>query len=157
MARKRITAIFSSHALASEATARIEAAGFSTESISIIGQHDTDNDHDRHNSFTNGNIFDGTANGTLIGGLAGMIIGFGAVAVPGLGAVAVAGPIAGLISGAITGGVVGAMMELGIPEHEAEEYEQDLSEGKLLWSMEVDDAYSGDIRRILRDCGAEKM
>lgn len=157
MSHKRITAIFKSRDLAAEATSRVEAAGFDTETISIIGQHDKNSRSDTRSSFTNDNVSDGTTNGTLIGGLAGMIIGFGAIAVPGLGAVAAAGPIAGLISGAITGGVVGAMIDLGIPEREAAEYEQDLNIGKLLWSMEVDDAYAEDVRQILRDCGAERV
>lgn len=151
MKKNRITAIFETYRDASNAAERVRQIGFDTNKISIMGQHD----ENQYNA-TNDNISDGATTGTLIGGAAGLILGLGTIAVPGLGVIAAAGPIAGLLSGAITGGVAGSLIDLGIPEPKAKDFEQSINEGKYLWSMEVDNSDVATVRTILKECGAEQ-
>ncbi|MDR0931150.1 MAG: general stress protein [Clostridiales bacterium] len=164
---KRITAIFNSQRAAHEATERIRKFGIPTESVSIVTKEDTKgegfrNEHSFGSNQSSGenisdNISDGTRNGALIGAAAGLLAGLGSIAVPGLGVIAAAGPIAGLLGGAVTGGVVGALVDLGIPEEKAREYEGDIKSGKVLWSMDFDDSYDEKVMHCLRESGAEKV
>jgi len=102
----------------------------------------------------NDNISDGVVTGGILGGLAGLLIGAGSMVIPGLGIVAAAGPITGLLSGAVTGGIVGGLVDLGIPENRGKQYESDIREGKILFSMRTDEDKINEISNILRSNGA---
>lgn len=62
--------------------------------------------------------------------------GVGALAIPGIGPLLAAGPIVAMLTGAAvgagTGGLAGALIGMGIPEDEADQYERDVKDGKLL-------------------------
>ena len=77
--------------------------------------------------------------GTLLGGLAGWLIGLSAFAIPGVGPIIGAGIIgttlAGAGLGAAAGGFVGALGTYGIPEAEAQGYEEALRQGHVLLSV----------------------
>jgi uncharacterized protein (TIGR02271 family) len=70
-------------------------------------------------------------------------VGLGALAIPGIGPVIAAGPIvAGLTGaglGAVAGGVVGALVDMGLPEAEAERYAEGLRRGGALVTAQVAD------------------
>lgn len=156
MNKEVVTAIFKSHYDATEATEKIRQEGLRMSDISILTQHDVEKG-DNKGRATHDNVSDGTMRGGMLGGLAGLFLGLGTIAIPGLGVVAAAGPIAGLLSGAITGGVVGALVDLGIPDEKAQEYNEDLRQGKVLWSMEVETEYADHVKSILKEYGAEKI
>lgn len=105
----------------------------------------------------NDNISDGVVTGTVLGGIAGLVIGAGSLIIPGLGIIAAAGPIAGLLSGAVTGGIVGGLVDLGIPEKESKKYENDIRQGKILFSMKTDEDKVDRITSILRNSGASNI
>ena len=77
--------------------------------------------------------------------------------VPGLGIIAAAGPVAGLLSGAVTGGIVGGLIDLGIPERESRQYESDIRQGKVLFSMKTDEDKVSRVTEILRNSGASNV
>jgi hypothetical protein len=107
---------------------------------------------------------EGAATGGTIGGVIGAIaaglVATGVVAVPGLGLVA-AGPIlatlAGLGAGAAAGGVTGALIGLGIPEHEAKFYNQQIGQGGILVGVFTHDDRVEQARKLLDAAGAEKV
>ncbi|MBY0099188.1 general stress protein [Mesobacillus maritimus] len=82
----------------------------------------------------------GAATGSLIGGLAGLLAGFGAFTIPGIGPILAAGPIAaafvGGSAGIGVGGITGALIGLGIPEEEANRYEKEMQQEKILVIVE---------------------
>ena len=79
------------------------------------------------------------------------------VAIPGLGIIAAAGPITGLIGGAATGGIIGGLIDMGIPEQESRKYENDIREGKVVFTMRTDEEKVEEIRSILHANGAERV
>ncbi|MBU7320998.1 general stress protein [Paenibacillus oleatilyticus] len=72
--------------------------------------------------------------GGIIGGIAGLLVGIGAPAVLGVGPIIAAGPIAATLTGvgAGAGGIVGGLIGMGIPEDEAERYNDYVKEGNIL-------------------------
>lgn len=106
---------------------------------------------------TNDNISNGAVTGGIIGGLAGLLLGAGMVAIPGLGIIAAAGPITGLIGGAAAGGIIGGLIDLGIPEQESRKYENDIRQGKVVFTMRTDDDKVEEILNILHENGAERV
>lgn len=160
---KTVVGVFEYQKDAEKAARLVKDEGLRTSDISIIAKQGEDNVGDDeyyderagdNYSMVNDNISDGVVTGGVLGGLAGLLIGAGTMVVPGIGIIAAAGPITGLISGAVTGGIVGGLIDLGIPERESKEYESDVKEGKIIWSMRTDDSYVDRIKSILKNCGA---
>jgi len=168
---KTVVGIFNSYSDAENATRQVKESGLKTSDISVIAKtneqvtsdvHEGGSDvtaavRDKSKPRINDNISGGVVTGGVLGGLAGLLIGVGTMAVPGLGIVAAAGPITGLLSGAITGGVVGGLVDLGIPERKGKEYEDQIQEGKILWSMAASDEHVDTISEILKENGATKV
>lgn len=92
---------------------------------------------------------EGATAGAIVGGSLGALAGIATVAglIPVIGPIFAAGPIiaalglgsgaiattaAGAITGAVTGGVIGALVSLGAPEVEAQEYEESVRTGDVL-------------------------
>lgn len=164
---KIVVGIFNSHKSAEKAANMVKDAGLRTSDISILAK-DTNQQNTSAGSQTapnmtmgrggiNDNISDGVITGGVLGGLAGLLIGAGTMVVPGLGIIAAAGPISGLLSGAVTGGIVGGLVDLGIPENQSKQYESEIKQGKILWSMRTDDKDVGEIESILKSCGANEV
>ena len=107
---------------------------------------------------------EGAATGATIGGVIGAVaaglVALGILAVPGLGLVA-AGPIvaalAGLGAGAAAGGLTGALIGLGIPEHEAKFYNEEIERGGILVGVYTHDDRADQARKILEAAGAERV
>jgi hypothetical protein len=90
-----------------------------------------------------------TGSGAVLGGTLGLLAGIGALAVPGVGSLIAAGPIVSALAvvgiGGVVGGAAGALVGMGIPEHEAKNYEGRLQNGGILLSAHCDT--SDEIRR----------
>ncbi len=95
------------------------------------------------------------AMGAISGGTLGLIIGASAALIPGVGPVIVAGPVAagltGAIAGAITGGIIGPLVDIGIPEEEAEVYAEAIRRGGALVAVEAPDNRVEEVVEILED------
>lgn len=99
----------------------------------------------------------GTAWGGALGGVAGLLAGVGALAIPGIGPIVAAGPLAATLSGAVAGGISGGLLDLGIPDAEGRQYEEDVKQGKILSVIEASDAKIDDAATILRQHGAQDV
>jgi hypothetical protein len=146
---------------AEQAAEELIKSGFSSEDISILM---SDTTRGREFGVTQSTKApEGAAAGATIGGVLGAVAGglaaLGTLAIPGLSLVA-AGPIVaaltGLGAGAATGGITGAMIGLGIPEHEAKFYDQELKQGGILLGVYAHKDRVKLAREILEAAGAEK-
>jgi hypothetical protein len=107
---------------------------------------------------------EGAATGATIGGVVGAVaaglVALGVIVVPGI-ALMAAGPVvatlAGLGAGAAAGGVTGALIGLGIPEHEAKFYNEEIEKGGILLGVYAHDDRRDQARKILEAAGAEKV
>lgn len=99
----------------------------------------------------------GTAWGSALGGVAGLLAGVGALAIPGIGPIVAAGPLAATLSGALAGGIAGGLLDLGIPDAEGRQYEEEVKKGKILAVIESSDAKIDDAATILRQHGAQDV
>src|SRR6185503_6628107 len=107
---------------------------------------------------------EGVATGATVGGVLGAIaaglVALGIVVVPGLALVA-AGPIvatlAGLGAGAAAGGVAGGLIGLGIPEHEARLYSEEIEKGAILVGVYSHNDRTDQAHKILEAAGADKV
>lgn len=157
---RTIVGLFDTQDHAEMAARQVKDQGLRTDDISIIvknsGQGEAGSDEGATNKKAqiNDNISDGVVSGGLLGGIAGLLIGAGSMVIPGLGIIAAAGPITGLLSGAVTGGIVGGLVDLGIPERQSKQYESDVMQGRVLFSMKTDEDKVSRISSILRNSGA---
>lgn len=147
---KIIAGIFAKKDDAQRAAREIEREGLKIDDISIMSIAD-------ETSESNDNVTNGLYSGAAIGGVAGLALGLGTIAVPGLGMIAAAGPIAGMISGALSGGVVGTLVDLGIPEYDSQQYEQEIKNGNVYFSMPITDETGGRVSQILKNCNAKNV
>lgn len=160
---KTVVGLFDSHDHAEMAARQIKDQGLRTDDISIIAKHGdeggaaTEGRMMKDRTEINDNISDGVISGGVLGGIAGLVIGAGSMVIPGLGIIAAAGPITGLLSGAVTGGIVGGLVDLGIPENRSKQYESDVKQGKILFSMKTDEDKVDRITSILRNSGASSI
>ena len=121
--------------------AKLRAAGFSDNDISVLFSDKAstrDFAHKKETKMPEGATV-GASTGGVVGGTIGLLAGIGALAIPGLGPFIAAGPIMAALSGgaigAVGGGLTGALVGLGIPEYEAKRYEGKVKEGGILISV----------------------
>lgn len=99
--------------------------------------------------------------GTAVGATLAAIAAVGtSLVIPGLNLV-IAGPLmaalAGGGAGAVTGGLVGGLVGLGIPEQDAEVYNQALRSGGVVMSVAVHHADASAVRNLLIEQGGEQV
>jgi len=96
-------------------------------------------------------------------GTVGLLASLGTLAVSGLGVLFATGPLAALIGGsaagtAMTGGLTGSLIGLGIAQHQAQRYEDQLRAGGILISVRADDqGWSELAQTILTAHGASDI
>src|SRR6185369_4728298 len=96
---------------------------------------------------------EGAATGATIGGVLGAVaaglVALGIIAIPGIGLVA-AGPIVATLAGlgAAAGGLTGALIGLGLPEHEAKFYDEEIERGGILVGVYTHDDRADQARKI---------
>lgn len=104
----------------------------------------------------------GAVLGTGAGGVFGLLVGLGTIVFPGVGPVLAAGPLlstlagagVGAAAGAALGGLVGALMQVGVPEHDAQSYVEAVRRGGTVVVVRATDDAAGDIADILSRNGA---
>ncbi|KKB37145.1 general stress protein [Bacillus thermotolerans] len=135
---KKIVGVYDTQDEAVEAIEDLKREGYNTDEISIITKNRDEAEYveDTTDTKAEEGAGAGAATGGVLGGLAGVAAGAGALAIPGIGPVVAAGPIVagltGAAAGAGVGGLTGALIGLGIPEDQAEEYSNYVKEGKIL-------------------------
>ena len=174
MNRRIISAIFDNRSQAERAMLDLRAAGISDDDISMLQRGDhaehrehghRDHDHDDRPD----NKGSGAAKGAGIGAGVGAIAGLTALAIPGVGPFLALGAVAetlGIIGsaaatsavvGAAAGGISGALMDYGVEEDEARDYDRRLREGGVWLGVDAssDRIDPLTVRRILSDAGGE--
>ncbi|PZE20681.1 general stress protein [Paenibacillus xerothermodurans] len=135
---KKIVGVFRTEEQAIQAIEGLKRQGYRSDEISVItkNREDMENLEMETGSKAPEGVATGAAAGGMLGGAAGLLAGLGLLAVPGVGPILAAGPIAttltGVAVGAGAGGLVGGLIGLGIPEEEANRYNDYVNEGNIL-------------------------
>ncbi len=172
MARdKMVTAVFRDRLDAEQALDYLHSKGYDRTSINVLMSDKTaplgttapaDAPHHDTQSMATEGLGVGGAVGTAVGAALGAVAAIGtSVAIPGLG-IFVAGPIAFALAGggagAITGGVLGALIGAGIPEANAEAYQDALRGGGVVLGVRPrDDDEARNIQEKFRNLRGESV
>ncbi len=152
MANQTKTWLFDSYATASAAVSDLEAAGFTQDEVSILGQNASDRDVvDRAEPETGAAV--GASVGSVVGGGAGLLAGIGALAIPGVGPIVAAGwlvaTLVGAGTGAAAGGLLGSLTGSGVEAREAEVYAEGVRRGGTIVTVRTDSSRMGRAADIL--------
>lgn len=157
-----VSGLFMTRRAADDAVQDLLQAGYANDDISVLMSETT-----RGREFglqDSSKAPEGAATGATVGGVLGAIaaglVAAGVLVIPGVNLVA-AGPVlvalAGLGAGAAAGGLTGALIGLGIPEHEAKFYKEEIEKGGILVGVYSHEDRVKEARRILDEAGAEKV
>lgn len=139
----------------------LEGAGFTRDSISIVG-NDSSGEYakqygggDKMNDTPAEQAGSGAVGGTAVGAGLGILAGLAALAIPGVGPIIAAGPLAAALGagaatvagatalgagiGAASGALVGPLVDAGIPRPEAEVYNEGVRRGGTLVTVRTND------------------
>lgn len=146
--RLAVVGVFTSPAEAERALDALKAAGIGPEQVSVVAKDPGQTaELIEAPSSTDGGIGQGAGTGAItggiFGGLGGFILAISALPLPGIGPVVGAGIIAAALLGAglgvSAGGLVGALVEEGVNEEAAREYEAHIGQGSILLGVRARD------------------
>ncbi len=133
------------------AVAELCQAGFREDQVGLVVKV-TDEEYD-----TEEDAISGAVAGSLGGAAVGALV---TLALPGLGPLVattlLAAALEGATAGALAGGLVGALVGVGIPEHEAQYYEEALRAGQALVTIEASEGQE-QAQAILLRAGAREV
>lgn len=152
---KTLNQLFDTYTEAQSAVNQLEAAGISSDNISIVA-HRSENETE---AAEGAGI--GAGVGAAIGAGGGLLAGLGMIAIPGIGPVVaagwltatLAGAVGGAVAGVAAGGLIGALIDSGVPDEEAQVYAEGVRRGGTLVSVKVSPEQEPTVRRILADAG----
>jgi hypothetical protein len=155
--RTTVVGVFTEQAAAERAIEALYRAGFSDNQIGFVTR-DTRSQDMPTATETESDKGTMTAAGAVSGGVIGGILGAAAaLLIPGVGPAIAGGiltaTIAGAAVGAVAGGLVGALTSMGVPEEEAQYYQQELAGGRTIVTVNAAER-SSDALNILRSLGA---
>jgi hypothetical protein len=149
-----VTYIYDDPSLAGQAVRALEAAGFTSDEISIVRQNSDLELKDERGDPVGDGATTGASVGLAAGAGAGLLASLGFIAIPGLGPLVAAGVLATTLAtaaaGAVGGGVLGALIDYGISEEEAAVYAENLRRGGTLVSVRADDDRIGEAELIMQ-------
>ncbi|WP_180955172.1 general stress protein [Peribacillus deserti] len=154
---KRVIGVYENGHEAIQAVEKLQAEGYARDEISVIAKDPEDAREvtDETGTKAGEGAAASAATGGVLGGLTGFLAGVGALAIPGIGPILAAGPVAATLAGAATGagagGITGALIGMGIPDEEAERYETDIKEGKILVLVDADKGVHGGTHGLSTD------
>ncbi|GEM_PF-929543 len=145
---KTIIGVFTDRSDVEEAISKLKAEDFNPKDISIVMKDKREGDEindDTGSSVAEGAV-SGAATGAVLGGITGLLAG---TVMPVIGGLLIGGPIgvalgltgaaattvSGMATGLVAGGLLGALMGLGLPEEDAQHYEQRVKEGAILLAV----------------------
>jgi hypothetical protein len=152
-----VVATFHSHTEAQQAVQSLLNAGFTEDQIGIAA-HDPDGTYTDHTDGSKAG--EGAALGATAGLGAGALWGLGIVAgaLPAIGPVIAGGALAAVVASAagtaVAGGLIGALLGLGIPEEEAQYYENEFKQGRTIVTVRTSGESAEEARRILDEYNA---
>jgi hypothetical protein len=123
--------------------------------------HDTAGDYGREFESGREGAATGAVAGGVLGGLGGLLVGLGVLAIPGVGPILAAGPLAAALGtlagagvGAAAGGLIGALIDMGLPEEEAQYYAEGVRRGGTLVTVQAPDHRLDEVRQVMDRHGA---
>ena len=132
-----IVGVFNDSKKAGDAVAELKNKGY-TNDISVISK-DVNGEGVKSEQVKD-DVTDGAVAGAAVGGalagLATLLAGAAALAIPGAG-ILILGPLGAALAGAATGGLVGALVDWGIPQEKAKEYEHRIKSGDVLVAVKT--------------------
>ncbi|MBD2721089.1 general stress protein [Hymenobacter armeniacus] len=135
-----VVAVYDTHQAAEAAVKELQQAGYDMRKLSIVGA-DYQTEEKVLGFYTTGERMKTWGGiGAFWGGIWGLLLGSAMFVLPGLGPLLLAGPVVSALVGALEGAALvggvsalgAALVSMGIPEHEAIQYEVDLKAGKFL-------------------------
>jgi uncharacterized membrane protein len=160
---KTIVGSFDSFNEAHQVANDLRAAGFLDSDISIVANNAAgeyrEDDRVRASGDTDSSATTkGAVTGAVVGGGAGLAASLAGLAIPGIGPIIAAGPIvatlAGAGTGAVAGGLIGGLVDLGVPENDAQYYAEAIRRGGALVTVRVDESRAEEVADIMRAHGA---
>jgi uncharacterized protein (TIGR02271 family) len=163
-----VVGVFEDQHRADQAVAQLKRAGFREDQIGVAFRHNegttqTTSSEDvahssEHGTHTGTGAMTGVLTGLGLGALAGMGVLSGVIPVIGP---AIAGGTLGIIlsnaaAGAAAAGLAGALVGSGIPEHEADYYNNEFEAGRTIVTVHAGDR-AAEASAILRQYGAYDM
>lgn len=155
---RTIVALYNDFDVAQDVVEDLVEIGFPRDHVSLVANDTTG----RYQSYLGDDveyrsIDDVTAGeGAGFGAVVGTLTGLAVALIPGVGPVLAAGPLAaalmagiGAAAGAVTGGVVAGLVDLGVPEEEAEYYIEGVRRGGTMVSARVDDAWVDRVQELM--------
>src|SRR5919112_5998359 len=148
-----VVGLFHNQADAERAIQRLKREGFSESQIGVAIK-----DRGRQDELIEGTgtqAAEGAATGAIgggvLGGVIGLLAGVGALAIPGIGPIIAGGTLASTLAGAgigaAAGGLLGALVGMGVPEEDAQHFDQGFRAGGTLVTVNA-----GDRAEEARDC-----
>lgn len=133
----------------------LKAAGFRQTDISVLysdWQGTRAFTHDADRVLADGAVA-GAATGASFGALLAYLAGIGAITFPNVGPFLAAGPIASTLAAisaaGCAGGLLGSLVTMGLPERDAERYEDRLRDGELMLTVHCDDEEWADRAQVI--------
>lgn len=161
---KTIVGSFDSFNEAHQVANDLRSAGFIDSDISIVANNAAGAYRDDPRVTTTDDDTDasatakGAVTGAVVGGGAGLAASLAGLAIPGIGPIIAAGPIvatlAGAGTGAVAGGLIGGLVDLGVPESDAQYYAESVRRGGALVTVRADGSRAEEVSEILRQHGA---
>ena len=153
-----VIGLFSDSKLAGDVVGDLKAQGY-TDDISVIAKDVNQaglTSEDVKQDVSDGTAV-GAAAGATLGAIGALLAGVASFAVPGVGFV-VLGPLATLLAGtaggAVAGSIVGALVDWGLPEEKAKDYEHRINSGEVLVAVTADEDDEQKVKSILAGHGA---
>jgi hypothetical protein len=165
MTMKTVAGMFETRNDAEDAIRRLQAAGFSRDSIGVAMTDREELESLATDTGANDLSAEGATAGLVSGAAVGALVGIALVGstivLPGIGTMLIGGPLAAGLTGAgigaASGGLVGGLIGAGIPEHEAAEYSSKLERGHILVTVQAADHEVARARQILTEEGARTV
>jgi len=162
--RSTVVGVFHDHVQADRAVNELRKAGFREDQIGVVGRHEgatASSDASSHEEGTHAGT--GAVTGALAGAGLGGLVGLGILAgmIPAIGPVIAGGTLAALLAnaagGAALGTLAGSLMGAGVPEEEANYYNQEFEQGRTIVTVKTDGRNNEEASAILRNNGAYDM
>ena len=138
-----VIGVFQTRTAAEDAILELKRAGFADNTIGMVARNEKGEVVTEKAGETMAE--EGLAAGAVVGAGAGALVGLGVLAgtIPVIGPVMALGTLGTILLNAAAGaaviGLVGALVGLGIPEEDAKYYEQEVSSGRFLVSVDAGD------------------
>ncbi|MEA5551155.1 signal transduction histidine kinase LytS [Anabaena cylindrica UHCC 0172] len=142
---KRAIGTFANRQQTETAMYELRNSSFPMDKVSVLAKNTdfsvpvVESEDGSGNNAEEGTIIGGTT-GTILGGLGGLLVGLQALIIPGVGPFLAAGTIAATLAGAglgaAAGGLIGTLTGLGIPDEQAKDYSERVSQGQYLVIIE---------------------